>query len=97
MTEKDDSSIPSFRLGQNAVVIAVELPDNGTVSTLPVPVFKRLDGDAGGIGFAQALSQLDGAVTGVIVTDKPADETNNDIGRGGSSRTCGRDLGRINA
>ena len=80
VTEKDDSSIPSFRGGQNAVVIAIELPDNGTVSTLPVPVFKRLDGDAGGIRFAEALSQLDGAVTGVIVTDKPTNKTNNDAG-----------------
>jgi hypothetical protein len=97
VTEKHDSSIPSFRLGQNAVVIGVELPDNGTVSTLPVPVFKGLDGDAGGIGFAQALSQLDRAVTGVIVTHKPADETNNDVRGGGSSRTYQGNLGGMNA
>jgi hypothetical protein len=80
MTEKDDSSTPSFRVGQNAVVIGIELPDDGAVSTVPVPVFKRLDGDAGGIGFAEALSQLDRTVTGVIVTDKPTHETNNDVG-----------------
>lgn len=78
--EKDDSSIPSLRVGQNAVVIGIEQPDNGTVSTLPVTVFKCLDGDARGIGFAEPLSQFDWPVMGIIVADKPTDETNNDVG-----------------
>jgi hypothetical protein len=80
VTEKDDSSIPSLRVGQNAVVIGIEQPDNGTVSTLPVTVFKRLDGDARGIDFAEPLSQFDWPVMGIIVADKPTDETNNDVG-----------------
>jgi hypothetical protein len=95
--EKDDSSIPSFRVGQNAVVIGIEQPDNSTVSTLPVTVFKRLDGDARGIGFAEPLSQLDGPVTGIIVADKSTNKTNNDVGRGGSSRTYERDVRGMNA
>jgi hypothetical protein len=97
VTEKDDSSIPSFRVGQNAVVIGIEQPDNGTVSTLPVTVFKRLDDDARRIGFAEPLSQFDRPVMGIIVTDKPTDKTNNDVGRGGSSRTYERDLRGMNA
>jgi hypothetical protein len=80
VTEKDDSSIPSFRVGQNPVVIGIEQPDNGTVSTLPVTVFKRLDGDACRIGFAEALSQFDWPVMGIIVTDKSTNETDNDVG-----------------
>lgn len=80
MTEKDDSSIPSFRVGQDPVVIGIEQPDNGTVSTLPVTVFKRLDGDACRIGFAEALSQFDWPVMGIIVTDKSTNETDNDVG-----------------
>jgi hypothetical protein len=80
VTEKDDSSIPSLRVGQNAVVIGIEQPDNGTVSTFPVTVFKRLDGDARGIDFAEPLSQFDWPVMGIIVADKPTDETNNDVG-----------------
>jgi hypothetical protein len=78
--EKDDSSIPSLRVGQNPVVIGIEQPENGTVSTLPVTVFKGLDGDARGIGFAEPLSQFDWPVMGIIVADKPTDETNNDVG-----------------
>src|SRR3984893_9935136 len=95
--EKDDSSIPSFRVGQNAVVIAIEQPDNGTVSTLPVTVFKRLDGDARRIGFAEPLGQFDWPVMGIIVTDKPTDKTNHDVGRGGSSRTYERGVRGMNA
>ena len=95
--EKDDSCIPSFPVGQSAVMIAIEQPDNGTVSTLPVTVFKRLDGDARRIGFAEPLGQFDWPVMGIIVTDKPTDKTNHDVGRGGSSRTYERDLGGMNA
>jgi hypothetical protein len=95
--EKDDSSILSFRVGQNAVVIGIEQPDNGTVSTLPVTVFKRLNGDARGIGFAQPLSQFDWPVMGIIVADKSTNKTNNDVGRGGGSRTYERDVRGINA
>jgi hypothetical protein len=97
VTEKDDSSIPSFRVGQNAIVIAIEQPDNGTISTLPVTVFKCLDGDARRIGFAEPLSQSDWPVMGIIVTDKPTDKTNNNAGRGGSSRTYERDVRGMNA
>ena len=97
VTEKDDSSISFFRVGQNAVVIGIEQPDNGTVSTLPVTVFKRLNGDARGIGFAQPLSQFDWPVMGIIVADKSTNKTNNDVGRGGGSRTYERDVRGINA
>src|ERR1700731_3444939 len=91
MTEKDDSSTPSFRVGQNAVVIGIEQPDNGTVSVFPVTVFKGLDGDARRIGFAEPLSQFDWPVMGIIVADKSTNKTNDDVRRGGSSRTCERD------
>ena len=87
MTEKDDSSIPSFRVRQYAIVICVEQAENGTVSILPVTVFKRLDGDTRRIGFAEPLSQFDWPVMGIIVADKSTNKTNNDVGRGGSSRT----------
>jgi hypothetical protein len=97
VTEKDDSSIPSLRVGQNAVVIGIEQPDNGTVSTLPVTVFKRLDGDAHRIDFTEPLGQFDWPVMGIIVTDKPTDKTNHDVGRGGSGRTYERDVGGMNA
>jgi hypothetical protein len=97
VTEKDDSSIPSFRVGQNAVVIGIEQPDNGTVCTLPVTVFKRLDGDARRIGFAEPLSQFDWPVMGIIVADKSTNKTNNDVGRGGSSRTYQRDVRGMDA
>ena len=95
--EKDDSCISSFRVGQNAVVIAIKQPDNGTESTLPVTVFKRLDGDARRIGFAQPLSQFDWPVMEIIVADKSTNKTNNDVGRGGSSRTYERDVRGLNA
>lgn len=95
--EKDDSCILSFRVGQNAVVIAIEQPDNGTVRTFPVTVFKGLDGDARRIGFAEPLGQFDRPVMGIVVTDKPTDKTNNDVGRGGSSRTYERDVRGMNA
>jgi len=95
--EEDDSCIPSFRVGQNPVVIAIEQPDDGTVSTLPVTVFKRLDGHARRIDFTEPLGQFDWPVMGIIVTDKPTDKTNHDVGRGGSSRTYERDVRGVNA
>jgi hypothetical protein len=59
-------------------------------------IFKRLNADACRIVFAEALSQFDGAMTGIIVADKSADETDYDVGRG-SSRTYDRDVRRMRA
>ena len=78
-------------------MIGIEQPDNGTVSTLPVAVFKCLDGDARRIGFAEPLSQFDWPVMGIIVADKSTHKTNNDVGRGGSSRTYERAVRGLNA
>ena len=78
-------------------MIGIEQPDNGTVSTLPVAVLKRLDGDPRRIGFAEPLSQFDRPVMGIIVADKSTNKTNNDVGRGGSSRSYERDVRGLNA
>ncbi len=42
--------------------------------------FWPIYGDACRIGFAEALSQFDWPVMGIIVTDKSTNETDNDVG-----------------
>lgn len=87
VAEEDDAGLRFFLVAEDAVVVAVEFAEDCVVGGAAVAVLEDLDLGVGQ-GGAHVLSELYGAVVGVVVADEASGEADENV-RGGCCGMCG--------
>jgi hypothetical protein len=81
VAEQDNVGASFFLSGKHAVAIGIEKSEHRVVGLLPAPILKNANVSPLGNGLPDALSELNRSVTGVVMADKPAHETDDDVRR----------------
>jgi hypothetical protein len=79
VAEQDDARLRLFLAAQDAIMIGVEQAKNGLVRNFSVAVLEDLDGGTFRKVLLNSLRQLHGPVVWVVVADKAARKTDEDI------------------